>query len=570
MQEPQPFPPLSRPPASPPTPSAWQVVVSKKKMREVREGREDKEEKEAQREALPLPLPSKKKKRGQRSTAAPLQLFDLIDAQLKAITAPPTPPPPPLPPPSLLSPPTLPPSSPQPSLESTLTPPLPQKRAKMTKAKRQILHEKITRYVRTHIVLPLIHRVTGMEDPPPLPSDEAARVERAERRKALRVAKKKQRRLASETSTSSLTSALTDGEGEDGEGLAKGVGAAVGEGGEEDEAALDAAVYRLTDEERALLFQHVVVDGYHTQPPLSPLSTLLCCQLLTSSIDASLTQLLLLLSHFQRRLHTLNPIKSRLRGKRIACGMREVTRKVRQGKAVMVVVAWNNEEEVGGGVDGVVREAEKRGVEVVWGLSRRRLGTACGMKGKVGVMAVLNADGCWDGMKELKGKVKEARERWEMRGWDERVEPGVIQRREEQRLQRSTRLQEWEGKEAEERKEAERLERIHLAKVREEERKREEVRREKEKERREEQIRNNALRKEEQERKEQERLEAEREKEKKKLRDAHKKKEEAGGRAQGGESKEGGEKGRKGTWLEEAVDTSLNEGLKGGKKSRRR
>ena len=406
--------------------------------------------------------------------------------------------------------------------------------------KRGLLHERMVRFIRERIVQGIIDRaVRGTDHGSADEADaakEAERAERAQKRGAVRAAKRKQGRIVAEAATQPLHR-RSGSEGEDEE---KSLEKAEAETVEDDE-----GTEQLTAEERQLLFQHLVVDAHHTQPSLSPLTSVLCCQLLTSRIDRLMAELLVLLCHYQRRLLLSNPVKARLRGKRFVCGLREVTRKVRQGKAVTLLVAYNNEEEVEA-LDEAVRAAELRGVEVVWGLSRRKLSSAAHLKGKVAVVAVLNADGAHDILRELQSAAKEAREQWQMRGWDERVEAGVVEKRQQLRRQREERLQRWEGKEAEERMEADRVERVRQAKLREEERVRDEQRREREKVRREEQIRQSVVRREESERKERDGVEAEREREKKRARGEAA---DGGKRAGNDAGREGGKakgKGRKG------------------------
>ena len=499
----------------------------------------------------------------------PLQLFDVIDAQLRAIQS--SPPPPPLIPPPLHPPPSLRNLNPTPppplALPTSAPPPTPPvQRAKLTRVKRGIVHERVVRFIRERVVQGIIDRVVHGVDG--RPTDEAAevaeeeaderRAERAAKRRALRAAKKKQARMLADAAVP--LSAIRSGSEDEAEE----------EKGVEVDSLVDEEPEQLTAEERSLLFQHVVVDAYHTQPALSPLASLLCCQLLTSRIDRVMTELLVLLCHFQRRLLLSNPVKARLRGKRFVCGLREVTRKVRQGKAQLLLIPHNNEPEVEAEVDELLRAAELRGVDVVWGLSRRRLSTAAHHKGKAAAVAVLNADGAIDILRELQSAAKAAREQWDMRGWDERVEDGVVERRRELRTRRVERVRRWEAKEEEERVEAARVERVRQAKLREEERLREEQRREREKARREEQIKQSAARREESERKEKERLEAEREREKRRARvegGEGGKMASSGAGQGGGKGKGKGKKGdddrkeghskastsKGGTWLEQAL-----------------
>ena len=320
--------------------------------------------------------------------------------------------------------------------------------------------------------------------------------------------------------------------------------------------------YNFTDEERAFLFQHVVVDRYHTQPPLSTLVSALCQQLFTPSVDSPVAHLLLALASYQRRaLSSPSPLV-RARGRRMVMGLREATKRLKQNRLLLLVLPHNVETAhplLASQLTALYFQCVSRHVDVVWSLSRRRLADCCGVKGRVAVVGVVSGEGCSELMRGVRERVKEAREAWELRGWDVRVEPEVRERREREEAERELARREWQERETEARREEKKKEKARLEKEMEEAAKRDELLRLKQAERRLEQQRQAAVRREADELREQQRIAEEAEKAKRKLRQERTKaavREDESGRQAvvGREGKTNEAVGGKKTWLEEAVE----------------
>ena len=191
------------------------------------------------------------------------------------------------------------------------------KRAKPTKLKRQLREQQLHAFIRDHILTPIVRAAVAQANSnQPAAGTEALEggvdVERAERerverekrekRRMLRHIKRKQKRLDKQTATDRSTSQSNASQL-----LAHDVAAEAGDAEEEEKdmkqteeeedgklddglaaVAVDSLLprsqsadadedpscptqpYSFTDDERAFLFQHVVVDRYHSQPPLSP------------------------------------------------------------------------------------------------------------------------------------------------------------------------------------------------------------------------------------------------------------------------------------------------------------
>ena len=315
--------------------------------------------------------------------------------------------------------------------------------------------------------------------------------------------------------------------------------------------------YSFTDEERAFLFQHVVVDRYHSQPPLPPLVSALCQQLFTPSVDSPVAHLLLALASYQRRaLSSPSPLV-RARGRRMVMGLREATKRLKQNKLLLLILPHNVETAhpmLAAQLAALYFQCVVRRVDVVWSLSRRRLANCCGVKGRVAVVGVVSGEGCSELMRSVRERAKEAREAWGVRGWDERVEAGVRERREREEAERELARRGWQEHELEAKREEKKKEKARLEKEIEEANKRDQLLRTKQAERRVQQQRLAVLRREEEQRREQERVVEEAEKAKRKARQERMKavvKDEEKGGGQQVEKEVGG--GKK-TWLEEAVE----------------
>ena len=510
----------------------------------------------------------------------------------------------------------------------TTPPTVSRKRAKPTKLKRQIREQQLHAFIRLHILAPIVQAAVtqAVSQRPAIDSMEAAEGsvhvgiggeygnedgeqrerEKRERKRMLRHLKRKQKRVDKEASRERSTNQLTASDSqpaarqllahddlEDEEGQKK--------QGENDDAVDDPKAaandsllpqshpadkdedpscpmlpYSFTDEERAFLFQHVVVDRYHFQPPLSSLVSALCQQLFTASVDTPVAHLLLALASYQRRaLSSPSPLV-RARGRRMVMGLREAAKRLKQNRLLLLILPHNVETAhptLATQLAALYFQCVSRRVDVVWSLSRRRLANCCGVKGKVAVVGVVSGEGCSELMRSVRDRAKEAREAWGLRGWDERVEAGVRERKERDEADREAARREWQEHQLEARREEKKKEKARLDQELADAQRRDKQLRQKQAERRLEQQRQAALRREDDERAEQERIAEEAEKVKRKQRQertkAAQKGDEKGLQQAGKEGKAGEVSGGKKTWLEEAAegkDGGLSERANGGGK----
>ena len=144
----------------------------------------------------------------------------------------------------------------------------------------------------------------------------------------------------------------------------------------------------------------------------------LCKQMISPEIGEVASDLLTRLKVFHDRAYAKNPIKANAH-KLYLCGLREVKKAVKQGKAKAVIVAPNIErmEAVAGGLDDLIAEivtaCGEQGVPCVFALSRKRLGRVYGSRKKVSAVALLDTQSLEDVFARLLVMAEEGRRSFE-------------------------------------------------------------------------------------------------------------------------------------------------------------
>ncbi|GJP69367.1 hypothetical protein CLOP_g302 [Closterium sp. NIES-67] len=140
-------------------------------------------------------------------------------------------------------------------------------------------------------------------------------------------------------------------------------------------------------------------------------------QVVTPEVNALVLELLAALLRFQHRALQRDPLKAAMR-RRLLCGLREVGKAVRTGRAKCVVLAPNVEEVLGeGGLDAalasIVAEAAGRSIPVVMALSTRRLAKALNRpRCRMSAVAILDSDGAHSVLKSVLAEAERGRAMW--------------------------------------------------------------------------------------------------------------------------------------------------------------
>jgi selenocysteine insertion sequence-binding protein 2 len=134
-------------------------------------------------------------------------------------------------------------------------------------------------------------------------------------------------------------------------------------------------------------------------------------QRLDGELDQLCFDLIAQLFEYQERLRLRDPTKAKLR-RRLVFGLREVKRGIKIGKIKCVIVAPNIDEgNFEGGLDDTVNEiislgrSEESCENVIFALSKRRLGKALGKQIKVSAVGVYSMDGAHDTYKKVKKRL---------------------------------------------------------------------------------------------------------------------------------------------------------------------
>lgn len=141
-----------------------------------------------------------------------------------------------------------------------------------------------------------------------------------------------------------------------------------------------------------------------------------CKQVITTELNRVTTELLKELLRFQERAKAKDPIKAKKK-RRLVVGLREVSRAVRSGRAKCIIVAPNIEAIVSeGGLDctlnEILKQAEEKGVVVVFALTKSRIAQAFGRRVRMSTVAICDYDGANDLYKEMVVHAEAGRQQW--------------------------------------------------------------------------------------------------------------------------------------------------------------
>mmetsp|Transcript_62742 Transcript_62742/g.107728 ORF Transcript_62742/g.107728 Transcript_62742/m.107728 type:complete len:276 (-) Transcript_62742:325-1152(-) len=143
-----------------------------------------------------------------------------------------------------------------------------------------------------------------------------------------------------------------------------------------------------------------VVRSYVTQQRLDPVLDGLCFEMVGKLFE------------YQERLRLRDPTKAKMR-RRLVFGLREVRRGIKSGKVKCVVVAPNIDEgHFAGGLDDTVNDIvasgrAAEGCEVLFALSKKKLGKALGKHVRVSAVGIYSMDGAYDIYKKVIKKLAE-------------------------------------------------------------------------------------------------------------------------------------------------------------------
>ncbi|KAK3278798.1 hypothetical protein CYMTET_13286 [Cymbomonas tetramitiformis] len=139
-------------------------------------------------------------------------------------------------------------------------------------------------------------------------------------------------------------------------------------------------------------------------------------QVISKELNDTVTALLQELHRFQERAIAKDPTKAKMK-KRFVFGLREVAKAVATNKARCVIVAPNVEHiEAEGGLDDllgdILKEARDASLQIIFALTRSRLGQVIGRRVRMSVAAVLEYNGADDLYKHMLRLADEGRQEW--------------------------------------------------------------------------------------------------------------------------------------------------------------
>eukprot|EP01024_Parvocaulis_polyphysoides_P053825 TRINITY_DN5389_c1_g3_i2.p1 TRINITY_DN5389_c1_g3~~TRINITY_DN5389_c1_g3_i2.p1 ORF type:complete len:317 (+),score=37.21 TRINITY_DN5389_c1_g3_i2:1015-1965(+) len=141
-----------------------------------------------------------------------------------------------------------------------------------------------------------------------------------------------------------------------------------------------------------------------------------CKQVITTDLNAVVIDFLQTLYKFQERQMVNDPMNAKAR-RRMVSGLREVGKVVRGKKAKCVILAPNIEHiESEGGLDDKLVEllnmCHQGGTEVIYALSRKRLGQVFGSRKKMSAIAILDYSGAQELYSKMKQMAQQGRLQW--------------------------------------------------------------------------------------------------------------------------------------------------------------
>eukprot|EP01025_Chloroclados_australasicus_P031460 TRINITY_DN3179_c1_g1_i11.p1 TRINITY_DN3179_c1_g1~~TRINITY_DN3179_c1_g1_i11.p1 ORF type:complete len:631 (-),score=71.51 TRINITY_DN3179_c1_g1_i11:764-2656(-) len=143
-----------------------------------------------------------------------------------------------------------------------------------------------------------------------------------------------------------------------------------------------------------------------------------CTQIISSELNTLVVEFLQTLYKFQERQMVNDPINAKAR-RRMVSGLREVGKVVKNNKAKCIILAPNIERiESQGGLDDKLEElldlCKQQEIQVVYALSRKRLGQVFGSRKKMSAIAILNMSGAQEMYNQILLLARKGQEEWAM------------------------------------------------------------------------------------------------------------------------------------------------------------
>ncbi|WIA32847.1 hypothetical protein OEZ86_006024 [Tetradesmus obliquus] len=140
-----------------------------------------------------------------------------------------------------------------------------------------------------------------------------------------------------------------------------------------------------------------------------------CKQEISAGLNAAVAGLLTSIKGFQDRAMAKNPAKANMR-RWYVCGLREVRKAIKSGKARAVLLAPNIEQiEAEGGlndsVDDIIASCGAASVPVVFALSRKKMGEVYGFRKRMSAIALLEVGGVQEVFDQVLSLAAEGRSR---------------------------------------------------------------------------------------------------------------------------------------------------------------
>eukprot|EP00879_Flechtneria_rotunda_P009717 GHRR01010166.1.p1 GENE.GHRR01010166.1~~GHRR01010166.1.p1 ORF type:complete len:336 (+),score=105.56 GHRR01010166.1:396-1403(+) len=141
-----------------------------------------------------------------------------------------------------------------------------------------------------------------------------------------------------------------------------------------------------------------------------------CKQEISLELNTAVTTLLTTVKGFQDRAMAKNPVKANMR-RWYVCGLREVRKAIKSGKAKAVLLAPNIEQvEAEGGLNDSVEDilslCRVDKVPVVFALSRKKMGEVYGFRKRMSAIALLDVNGIQELFNQVSQLAEEGRQKW--------------------------------------------------------------------------------------------------------------------------------------------------------------
>lgn len=134
-------------------------------------------------------------------------------------------------------------------------------------------------------------------------------------------------------------------------------------------------------------------------------------QLITDELNQKTSTLLTKLIEWQERTRQMDPVNAKKK-RRYVCGMREASKAVKLGKVLAVIVAPNIQAlQLNDGyaypISALLEECREKQVDIIFALSRRKMGKLLGQRKNASLFALLNVSGAENDLKLLQTMAKD-------------------------------------------------------------------------------------------------------------------------------------------------------------------